>query len=267
MRRQLWLILIGLSAGVGLVSLLSFDAGYVLVQFGQYRIESTVVASAIALLLLGMVLFVILRLISTVFGVGPGIGRWLEKRREDKGLALLQSTVLDMFNERSVSQHLPKLRKTNFLTESDRAAAELWVLMRELNAAERQKQLKRIWREADVSLKQDVQVIAIYTDKLLQFGLVDEAEAALQDLAKSTWNASASAALSKINLKDAAGMVNSLAALSSKGQAADVDLALAIAKAQLLPRNEAQALLTEHYQKAPSPQLLTALGTVCLKGD
>ena len=40
MRRQVWLILGGLAAGVALVSLLAFDAGYVLIQFGQYRLET-----------------------------------------------------------------------------------------------------------------------------------------------------------------------------------------------------------------------------------
>ena len=51
MRRQVWLILGGLAAGVALVSLLAFDAGYVLIQFGQYRLETTLVAAGIALFL------------------------------------------------------------------------------------------------------------------------------------------------------------------------------------------------------------------------
>ena len=269
MRRQLWLILIGLSVGVGLVSLLSFDAGYVLVQFGKYRIESTVAASAVALLLLALTLFVVVRLISTIFGMGPGIGRWFEKRKEERGVALLQDTLLDMFHERTVavSQRLPKLHKAKLLMASDKLATEAWVLIRQLKAAERQNQLKRIWREADVSLKDDGQVMVVYTDKLLQLGLAVEAEASLQGLAKSSWNASATAVLSKLNLQDPPAMVNSLVALSKKEQATDVELGLVIAKAQLLPKNEAQTVLTERYNKSPSAHLLTALGTTSLRND
>ena len=52
MRRQVWLILGGLAAGVALVSLLAFDAGYVLIQFAHHRLETTLVAAGIALFLL-----------------------------------------------------------------------------------------------------------------------------------------------------------------------------------------------------------------------
>ncbi|MEE3018654.1 MAG: heme biosynthesis HemY N-terminal domain-containing protein, partial [Pseudomonadota bacterium] len=92
MRRQVWLILGGLAAGVALVSLLAFDAGYVLVQFGQYRLETTLVAAAIALFLLLWIVRVSFRFLSAILGLGPGFARWLEKRRGDKASALLRET-------------------------------------------------------------------------------------------------------------------------------------------------------------------------------
>ena len=113
MRRQVWLILGGLAAGVALVSLLAFDAGYVLVQFGQYRLETTLVAAGIALFLLLWIVRVSFRFLSAILGLGPGFGRWLEKRREDKASALLRETLIAMFDERTdtVVQRLPKLMK------------------------------------------------------------------------------------------------------------------------------------------------------------
>jgi len=81
-----WLILGGLAAGVALVSLLAFDAGYVLVQFGSYRLETTLVAAGIALLLLLWILRVCYRLLSAILGLGPGFGRWLEKKARRQGV-------------------------------------------------------------------------------------------------------------------------------------------------------------------------------------
>ena len=81
MRRQVWLILGGLAAGVALVSLLAFDAGYVLIQFGQYRLETTLVAAGIALFLLLWIVRVSFRFLSAILGLGPGVGRWLKEAR------------------------------------------------------------------------------------------------------------------------------------------------------------------------------------------
>ena len=93
MRRQVWLILGGLAAGVALVSLLAFDAGYVLIQFAHHRLETTLVAAGIALFLLLWIVLVSFRFLSAILGFGPGFGRWLEKRREDKASALLRETL------------------------------------------------------------------------------------------------------------------------------------------------------------------------------
>ena len=123
MRWQVWLILGGLAAGVALVSLLAFDAGYVLVQFGSYRVETTLVAAGIALLLLLWILRVCYRLLYAILGLGPGFGRWLEKRREDKASALLRETLLAMFNEQTetVVQRLPKLVKADLFSQAEQA--------------------------------------------------------------------------------------------------------------------------------------------------
>ena len=156
MRRQVWLILGGLAAGVALVSLLVFDAGYILVQFGQYRLETTLVAAGIALLLFLWILRASVRFLSVILGLGPGLGRWLEKRREDNASALLRETLVAMFDERTetVLQRLPKLMKDDLFSNTERAKADVWLLKRQLEATVKPTQLKRLWNGAKAELKQ-----------------------------------------------------------------------------------------------------------------
>ncbi len=89
MRRQVWLILGGLAAGVALVSLLAFDAGYVLIQFAHHRLETTLVAAGIALFLLLWIVRVSFRFLSAILGLGPGFGRWLEKKARRQSVCLV----------------------------------------------------------------------------------------------------------------------------------------------------------------------------------
>jgi hypothetical protein len=53
--------------------------------------------------------------------------------------------------------------------------------------------------------------------------------------------------------------------LSGNRTAKDVAAGLVIAKAQLLPKIEAQNALIEQYRTQPIPSLLTALGTLEVK--
>ena len=68
-----------------------------------------------------------------------------------------------------------------------------------------------------------------------------------------------------INLDDAPSMVNALTELSGNRSATDVANGLVIAKAQLLPKVEAEKTLIEHYGKQPAPFVVTALGTIGVK--
>ena len=205
MRRQVWLILGGLAAGVALVSLLAFDAGYVLVQFGQYRLETTLVAAAIAVFLLLWIVRVSFRFLSAILGLGPGLGRWLEKRREDKASALLRETMVAMFDEQTgtVAQRLPKLMKGDLFSRTEHAMGDLWVLMRLLEATTKPDQLKRLWSGAKAELKQAPEMTALYASQLCRLGRLKEAELELQALSKRAWTASATHALAQINLDDA----------------------------------------------------------------
>ena len=60
-------------------------------------------------------------------------------------------------------------------------------------------------------------------------------------------------------------MVNALTELSGNRSATDVANGLVIAKAQLLPKVEAEKTLIEHYGKQPAPFVVTALGTIGVK--
>jgi uncharacterized protein HemY len=267
MRRQIWLILGGLVAGVALVSLLAFDAGYVLVQFAHYRLETTLVAAGIALFLFLWILRASFRFLSVILGLGPGLGRWLEKRREDKASALLRETLVSMFDERTgnVAQQLPKLMKGDLFSHTERAKAEAWALKRQLEATTKPDQLKRLWSGAKAELKQAPEMSAHYAGQLCRLGRSKEAELELQALSKRTWTASATHALAQINLNDAPSMVNALTELSGNRSANDVANGLVIAKAQLLPKSDAEKTLIEHYGKQPAPYLVTALGTIGVK--
>ena len=267
MRRQVWLILGGLAAGVALVSLLAFDAGYVLVQFGQYRLETTLAAAAIALFLLLWIVRVSFRFLSAILGLGPGFGRWLEKRREDKTSALLRETLSAMFEERTdtLVQRLPKLMKADLFSSTERARADIWVLKRQLEATAEPDRLKRLWSGAKADLKQAPEMTAHYASQLCRLGRSKEAELELLSLSKRAWTASATHAMAQINLDDAPSMVNALTELSGNRSANDVANGLLIAKAQLLPKSDAEKTLIEHYEKQPAPFLVIALGTIGVK--
>ena len=267
MRRQIWLSLGGLAAGVALVSLLAFDTGYVLIQFAQYRLETTLVAAGIALVLLLWVVRASFRFLSVILGLGPGFGRWLEKRREDKASALLRETLVAMFDERTdtVVQRLPKLMKFDLFSDAERANADVWVLKRQLEATTKPDQLKRLWSGAKAELKQSPDMSAHFAIQLCRLGRAKEAELELQTLSKRSWTASATHALAAINLDDAPSMVNALTELSGSRSANDVANALVIAKAQLLPKSDAEKTLIELYGKQPAPYLVTALGTIGVK--
>lgn len=264
MRRQVWSILGGLAAGVALVSLLAFDAGYLLIQFGNYRLETTLVAAGIALLLLLWILRACYRLLSAILGLGPGFGRWLEKRRDDKASALLRETLLAMFSEQTekVAQRLPKLVKADLFSQAERAKAAAWVLNRQFEAATKSVQLQRLWHSAAAEIKQVPEMRADYASHLCRLGCSKEAELELQALSKCSWTTSATQTLAQINLEDAPAMVTALTGLLGNRNARDVTNGLVIAKAQLLPKSEAEKTLVEHYGKHSVPSVVTALGTI-----
>ena len=267
MRWQVWLILGGLAAGVALVSLLAFDAGYVLVQFGQYRLETTLVAACLALFLFLSIVRASFRFLSVILGLGPGLGRWLEKRRQDKASALLRETLVAMFDEQAetVVQQLPKLLRGDLFSHTQRAKAAVWVLKRQLEMTTEPDQLKWLWRDATAELKKAPEMNAHYASQLCRLGRSKEAELELQTLSKRSWTASATHTLAQINLDDAPSLVNALTALSGNRSAKDVANGLVIAKAQLLSKSDAEETLIEHYGKQPAPSVVTALGTIGVK--
>ena len=267
MRRWMWLILGGLAAGVALVSLLAFDAGYVLVQFTHYRLETTLVAAGIALFLLLWIMRASFRFLSVILGLGPGFGRWLEKRREDKATALLRETLIAIFDDRTdiVVQRLPKLMKGDLFSHTERAKTAVWVLKRQLEATAKSDQLKRLWSGAKAELKQAPEMTAHYASQLCRLGRSKEAELELLSLSKHAWTASATHTLAQINLDDAPSMVNALTELLGNRSANDVANGLMIAKVQLLPKSDAEKTLIEHYGKQPAPFVVTALGTIGVK--
>ena len=120
----------------------------------------------------------------------------------------------------------------------------------------------RLWSGAKAELKQAPEMTAHYAYQLSRLGRSKEAELELQALSKRAWTASATHALAQINLEDAHSIVNALTELSGSRSANDVANGLVIAKAQLLPKSDAEKALIEHYGKQPAPFVMTALGTI-----
>ena len=87
---------------------------------------------------------------------------------------------------------------------------------------------------------------AHYAIQLCWLGRSEDAELELQALSKRGWTASATHALAQINLDDAPSMVNALTELSGNRSATDVANGLVIAKAQLMPKGDAEKTLIEH---------------------
>ena len=80
MKRWLWLITAGLIVGVALASFVSQDPGYALLQVAGYRLETSMVALALAAVGLFIVIRLVGWLVRITVGVVPGFGRWLGKR-------------------------------------------------------------------------------------------------------------------------------------------------------------------------------------------
>ena len=106
---------------------------------------------------------------------------------------------------------------------------------------------------------------AHYAGQLCRVGRSREAELELQALSKRSWTAAATHTLAQINLDDAPSMVDALTELSGSRSAKDVANGLVIARAQLLPKSDAEKTLIEHYARHPAPCLVTALGTIGVK--
>lgn len=269
MSRQVWLVLVGLGMGVGLVSLLSLDPGYVLVQFGPYRLETTLVATGILLLLLGAIMRVIYRLLAAVFGFGPGLSRWLEKRKEERESALLRETLTDVFHDRdsALKQRVTTLEKMPWLSDATKITARQWVFRRQLETASRRDELTRLWRKANKTQQQDADLTSIYASQLSRFGAGKEAEGELLRLSQTAWPPLATNVLATLTLRDAPALVASLTRLSESDASSDAATGLIIAKAQTLPKDEGVTLLQAHYAAHPLSAIKTALGALLIEAD
>ena len=99
MKRWLWLIATGLIVGVALASFVSRDPGYVLLQVGGYRLETSLVALFLAVVGLLILIRLVGQLVRIILGVVPGFGRWLGRRKEEQNLELIHASLDDVLSE------------------------------------------------------------------------------------------------------------------------------------------------------------------------
>lgn len=266
MRGPLLLVILGLTAGVALVSMLAHDPGYVLLQRGDYRIESTVVALGIMAVFFLLAFRLVYRALVALLGIAPGVGRWLEKRKENRESELVQESFTDLLAGRDAAfnQKLGKLERVSWFSEIYRKEARDWVFTRQLATAQKRDKLKRLWQSASAHQKHDPVFGALYAGHLLRVGASSDVEAQLLGLADKGWPVEATAVLAQLRVSNPDTLISKLTTLAEHTRSDDAATGLIIAKAQAMSGDQGRQLLTDYYARHRSADIVTALGTLFL---
>ena len=168
MKRWLWLIATGLIVGVALASFVSRDPGYVLLQVGGYRLETSLVALFLAVVGLLILLRLVGQLVRIILGVVPGFGRWLGRRKEEQNLELIHSSLDDVLSENTAGLlgKAGKLEKSSWQSESRTKQLRHWLFVRQIRASQKPSQLNKIWSNVAVSDKADGALRVEYVSRL-----------------------------------------------------------------------------------------------------
>jgi uncharacterized protein HemY len=266
MRGPLLLVILGLTAGVALVSVLAQDPGYVLLQRGDYRIESTVVALGIMAIFFLLAFRLVYRALVALLGIAPGVGRWLEKRKENRESELVRESFTDLLARRDAAfnRKLGKLERVSWFSEIYLKEARDWVFTQQLATAQKRDKLKRLWQSADARQKHDSVFGALYAEHLLRVGASSDAEAQLLGLADTEWPVEATAVLAQLRVSKPDTLISKLTTLADNKPSGDAATGLVIAKAQAMSGDQGQQLLIDYYARHRSADIVTALGTLFL---
>ncbi|MDB2441153.1 heme biosynthesis HemY N-terminal domain-containing protein [Luminiphilus sp.] len=266
MRGPLLLVILGLTAGVALVLVLAQDPGYVLLQRGDYRVETTVVALGIMTVFFLLAARLVYRVLVALLGIAPGVGRWLEKRKENRESELVRESFTDVLAGRDVAfnQKLGKLERVSWFSEVYLKEARDWVFTRQLATAQKRDKLKRLWQSASTHQKHDPVFTALYAGHLLRVGAASDVEAQLLGLADKGWPIEATAVLAQLRVSKPDMLISKLTKLTETAPSGDAATGLVIAKAQAMSGDQGQQLLTDYYATHRSADIVTALGTLFL---
>ena len=266
MRGPLLLVILGLTAGVALVSVLAHDPGYVLLQRGDYRVETTVVALGIMAVIFVLAGRLVYRVLVALLGIAPGVGRWLEKRKENRESELVRESFTDVLAGRDAAfnQKLGKLERVSWFSEVYLKEARDWVFTRQLATAQKHDKLKRLWQNAAAHQKHDPVFTALYAGHLLRVGASSDVEAQLLGLADKGWPVEATAVLAQLRVSKPDTLISKLTKLAETTPSGDAATGLVIAKAQAMTGDQGRQLLTDYYATHRSTGVVTALGTLSL---
>ena len=266
MRGPLLLVILGLTSGVAFVSVLAQDPGYVLLQRGDYRVETTVVALGIMAVIFVLAVRLVYRVLVALLGIAPGVGRWLEKRKENRESELVRESFTDVLAGRDAAfnQKLGKLERVSWFSEVYLKEARDWVFTRQLATAQKHDKLKRLWQNAAAHQKHDPVFTALYAGHLLRVGASSDVEAQLLGLADKGWPVEATAVLAQLRVSKPDTLISKLTKLAETTPSGDAATGLVIAKAQAMTGDQGRQLLTDYYATHRSTGVVTALGTLSL---
>jgi HemY protein len=186
--------------------------------------------------------------------------------RHPQVLKLLQKVYVELGDWRQVQMLLPELRRKDVLSKTEMLALEkqlyLAVLTQALSSATAD-QLPKIWKEVPNYLHQDPDLLVKYTDSLLAYHEVDEADKLLLKGINHHWNQLLLRQYAKVPSKQPA---KQLAHAESWLSTHPEDAALYVCLGKLCIRNrlwgKAQAYLIKARELKPTPGILHDLGQV-----
>ena len=269
MKRWLWLITTGLIVGVALASFVARDPGYVLLQVGGYRLETSLVALLLAVVGLLVLIRLVGQLVRTILGVIPGFGRWLGRRKEEQNLELIHSSLDDVLSENTAGLvgKVAKLEKSSWQSELRTKQLRHWLFVRQIRASQKSSQLKKIWSNVAVSDKADGALRVEYVSRLYKLGASKDVDLVLLETARSSWYDALNGVLAVHQPNSAEQLAERLTKIAATQQSGAASLALTLLKAHALAGDAGDNLLIEAHKKKASEHLITALGSRRLRRE
>ena len=216
MRGFLALVLVGAALGAGLIALMINNPGYALIVWAGYRLEASPYALILLVAAATLLVFFLLRFISQLLGVLPGISQWWRHRRQRQEQDQVRNALLELIEERydAFDVSIPKLQRSGWLSESAALTAQRASLRRKLASVSKVDQLKKIWRGASQVFRSEPGQQLAYAQSLARVGAQADAEKVLIDLASSGWSQAATDLVCTWNLEDPRTLLTRLEGLT-----------------------------------------------------
>jgi len=263
MKRWLWVITLGLIAGVALASFISRDPGYALLQVAGYRLETSVVA--LVLVAVGLFIFIRMvgRLVRIIMGVVPGFGRWLGKRRDAQNVMLLKASLDDLLAENvdGLANKITQLERSQWHSVTRAAALREWLLLRQLRDSKKVNHVKKLWGGYTTARKPSPSLQVQFVTRLYELGAFAEVDAALLEIAEASWPDALNGVLGVHHPKNAEQLMDRLGELKVHGDRPAAEVGLVMLEAWGVDGEAGDEILAEAYRTQTSIYLLQALGT------